>query len=114
MYKLVILIEPLDDWASFETQWPRFLHLVESLDGLRREATGRVQQFLFGRCPVAQTHELYFDSYAELEQALSSAPGQEAGRLIQQITGGRLSLFIAEHKEDDMVNILKYRKKDDA
>jgi len=110
MHKLVILIEPLDDWAGFEAQWPQFLHLVESLPGLRREATSQVESFLYGKSTCAQVHELFFDSRAELEQAMASAQGQQAGSLLQQMTQGRLSLFIAEHKEDDIENIRKYQQ----
>ena len=112
MYKLVILIEPLEDRASFEAEWPDFLHIVEGLPGLRREATSHVERFLYGQRQLAQMHELFFDTLPEAEQALASPQGQAAGRLLQQMTGGRMSLFFAEHKEDDLANILKYRKSD--
>ena len=110
MYKLVILIEPLEDRASFEAEWPGFLHIVEGLPGLRREATSHVERFLYGQRQYAQMHELFFDTLPEAELALASPQGQAAGRLLQQMTKGRMSLFFAEHKEDDLANILKYRQ----
>ena len=110
MHKLVILITPLENWQSFEEKWPDFLHLAEDMPGLRREATSRVEHFMFGATPLAQMHELYFDTFAELEGALASPAGQAAGKLLQEMTQGRLTLFLAEHKEDVLENILQFRK----
>ncbi len=109
MHKLVIWIEPLPDWERFEAEWPEFLHLAEALPGLRREATSRVEQFLYGNARCRWVHELFFDSLAEAESALASSQGQAAGRRLQQMTGGRMTLFLAEHKEDDLANIKKFQ-----
>jgi len=109
MHKLVIWIEPLPDWESFEAGWPAFLRLVEALPGLRREATSRVEHFLFGSAQCRWVHELFFDTLAEAEHALASPQGQAAGRRLQQMTGGHMTLFLAEHKEDHLANIQKYR-----
>jgi uncharacterized protein (TIGR02118 family) len=108
MHKLVILIDPPEDWMRFEIAWPDFLRLAESMPGLQREATSRVERMLYGSCIYGQVHELYFDSQAEAEAALASPQGQAAGRVLQQITGGNMTLFLADHKEDDMENIRKY------
>jgi hypothetical protein len=110
MHKLVILIEPVENMQMFDDMWPEFLHQAEALPGLRREATSRVERFLFGKTAYIQVHELFFDTLAELENALVSTQGQSAGRLLQQMTGGKMALFFAEHKEDDLQNILKYRQ----
>jgi len=109
MHKLVIWIEPLPDWERFEAEWPAFLRLVEALPGLRREATSRVEQFLYGAVACRWVHELFFDTLADAESALASAQGQAAGRRLQQLTGGRMTLFLAEHKEDNLANIRKFR-----
>ena len=109
MYKLVILVEELDDWEAFEGEWPKFLHLVEEMPGLRREATSRVERFLYGDRSYIRMHELYFDNLKDAEMALASSQGQAAGRLLQQMTAGRMSLFFAEHKEDDLANIRRYK-----
>jgi hypothetical protein len=34
----------------------------------------------------------------------------EAGKLLQDMTSGRVKLLIADHSEDSMDNIRKYRK----
>jgi uncharacterized protein (TIGR02118 family) len=110
MYKLVILVEALEIWDSFEERWPEFLHLVETLPGLRREATSRVDVFLYGASPYLNMHELFFDSRAEAEAALSSPNGQAAGALLQQMSSGKMTLFFADHREDDLDNIQKYKR----
>ena len=57
-------------------------------------------------------HELYFDSYAAMQQGLASPDGKEAGKLLQGITGGRVVLLFADHHEDNLDNIRRYRKPD--
>jgi len=109
MYKLVILIEPPEDRQSFDDEWPEFLHLAEQMPGLRQEASCQVEQFLFGTCPYAQVHELYFDTLPAAQLAMASEPGRSAGRLLQQITGGKVTLFIADHKGDDLEHIRKFQ-----
>ena len=110
MHKLVILIDDLDDWGAFEAEWPRFLHNAEQMPGLRREATSRVERLLYGSSSYFKMHELFFDSLEQAEMALASSQGQAAGRLLHQMTGGRMVLFLAEHKEDDLANIRKYKR----
>lgn len=114
MYKLVILIELTKDNPVFEENWPEFLHLSEAMPGLRREATSRVDHFLYGRVPYAQMHELFFDTAEAANEALASPMGQEAGKLLQQITGGRMALFFADHREDELSNIQRYKQGEDA
>ncbi len=109
MYKLVILIEALDDWPAFEAGWPDFLHHAERMPGLRREATRRVAGTLYGQPTYALMHELFFDSAEAAQQALSSPPGRQAGKQLQEITRGKMALFFADHKEDDIENIRKYQ-----
>jgi uncharacterized protein (TIGR02118 family) len=109
MHKLVMIIEPIDDWQSFENAWPRFLHLAESMPGVRMESTSRVEHMLYGGCRVGQVHEFYFDSLLDAENAMASPQGQAAGRVLQQITAGHLTIYIADHKEDTITNIQKYQ-----
>lgn len=114
MYKLVILIEtpqdlPLAD-RSFDDQWPQFLHLVEQIPGLLRETTSRVNRVVYGRGEFNLIHELFFESLEELQRGLASPEGQKAGRVLQQMTGGRVTLLFADHKQDEMDNIRKYKK----
>ena len=112
MYKLVILFEPFEDVQAVDEYWPQFLHLVEGMPKLRRETTSHVERFLYGSPQYVQMHELLFDTLADLKDAMNSMNGKKAGVLLQQMTGGRMALFFAEHKEDNLENILKYRQRD--
>ena len=110
MHKLVILVKELHDWESFEAEWPRFLHLAEGMPGLRREAISRVDRFLYGDSAYLRMHELFFDTLEDAEGALTSSQGKAAGVLLQQMTAGRVVLFFADHKEDDLENIQRYKQ----
>jgi uncharacterized protein (TIGR02118 family) len=113
MHKLVILIGPLEDWSGFDQDWPGFLHQAEMMPGLMRESTGHVERMLYGESQYARMHELYFASLEDLHTAMSSPQGREAGSLLQRITQGKMTLFIADHKEDDLENIRKHKTVDD-
>jgi hypothetical protein len=108
MHKLIILVESTTT-PDFHVFWPRFLHAAENIPGLRREATSRVSQVLFGDMQCSLIHELYFDSYKILQHGMASESGQEAGRLLQEMTAGRVKLLVADHSEDELENIRKYR-----
>ena len=110
MHKLVILIDQLDDEARFDEMWPEFLHISERMPGLMREATCRVENILYGAHQPALLHELFFESLEDIQKALSSDEGRSAGELLQRMTGGRMSLFIADHKEDDIENIRRFQQ----
>jgi uncharacterized protein (TIGR02118 family) len=109
MHKLVILVEPPEDTAAFDETWPQFLRLSERMPGLRREATCRVEYVLFGEYQPVLLHELFFDSVDAIQQAMSSPEGRAAGEILQRMSGGRLTLLIADHKEDDLENIRQYK-----
>lgn len=109
MHKLIILIDPLEDWTTFENAWPEFLHRAESMPGLLRESTSRVNLVLLGT-GYARMHELFFESLSAVQEAMASEPGKATGRLLQEMTGGKMSLMIAECHEDSIENIQKYWK----
>ena len=111
MYKLIILVESTSI-PAFHTYWPRFLHAAENIPGLRREATSRINQVLYGDVQFALVHELFFDTLPALQAGLSSQPGKEAGRILQDMTGGNVKLLIADHSEDELENIRKYKALD--
>jgi hypothetical protein len=113
MHKLVILIGPLEDRQMLDDVWPDFLHQAELMPGLLRESTSHVDSFLYGTGQYIQMHELFFNSLPEVQAAMASAPGKAAGALLQKMTQGKMDLFIADHKEDDMKNIRKYKTQGD-
>ena len=109
MHKLVILFDAPEDWQTFDAAWPQFLHQVEEMPNLRREAFSRVESFLFGSCRVVQMHELFFDTFDEVQQAMASPQGQAAGKLLQTMTAGQMTFFISDHKEDDLNRIQQFK-----
>lgn len=109
MHKLIILIGPVADTPEFSEGWPEFLHHAEDMPGLLREATIRVHDTLFGNQDYRMIHELFFDSQQALQSALASPQGRLAGHILQKITAGQLHLLTAEHKEDDIENLRKYK-----
>ena len=112
MHKLIILIEQLEDEAEFDEMWPEFLHVSERMPGLIREATCRVDSVLFGGLKPYLQHELFFESVMDIHKAMSSPEGRTAGGMLQRMTGGRMNLFIADHKEDDIENIHRFQDDD--
>jgi uncharacterized protein (TIGR02118 family) len=109
MYKLVIIIDSPADPLAFDEAWPSFLHQAEKMPGLIREATVRVSNTLFGNDQIHMIHELFFESQAELQEAMTTPQGQITGHILQKITDGRMTLLVAEHREDDIENIRKYQ-----
>lgn len=108
----MILIENLQDQELFERGWPEFLRYAEAMPGLRRESTSHVAHNLYGSKPISLIHELYFEDRRAAHQALDSPAGRNAGQTLQAITGGRLTLLLADHLEDEIENIVQARQRD--
>ncbi len=97
----MILIEPPESETDFDAHWPDFITLTATISDLRRETTSRISYKMFGNHPCSLIHELYFDSAEAVREALNSPTGIQAGQTLQRITGGRVTLLLAEHLEDD-------------
>ncbi len=108
MYKLIIIVETPPEGDTFEQLWPLFLHEAEAMPGLRRETTSWTVGQIYGDIQAAFIHELYFDEREELERAMESPSGQAAGRILQRLAGGKMSLLFAQHLEDELENIQAY------
>jgi Cys-tRNA(Pro) deacylase len=109
MYKLIILIEPPADPMGFDEAWPGFLRHAEKMPGLVREATIQVTNTLFGNRKIHMIHELFFETQEALQAAMVSPQGQTSGIILQRLTGGHMTLLVAEHREDELENIRKYQ-----
>ena len=114
MYKLVILIEPQPDWQEFERVWPQFLKQAEKMPGLIRETTSPVDRLLHGHYHVGMIHELYFESLQAVQDAMASPEGVEAGKTLQTITTGKVTLLFADHLEDELENIQEHQLQDSS
>ncbi len=109
MYKLVILVEPQEDSVRFDSRWPLFLAEVERMPGLMREVTSRVDRVLAGNFPVHIIHELYFDSLKAAADAMGSPEGVRAGQVLQEISGGKVTLLLADHLQDELAHIHRHQ-----
>jgi hypothetical protein len=110
MYKLMIIVPPDIDEPVLDAGWPDFLHAAESMPGLQREATVRVSASLYGVQEIGMVHELFFETLADLQEAMRSPEGLATGQIIQQLTQGQMTLLIADHREDDIENLRQYRQ----
>ncbi|MEX2144219.1 MAG: hypothetical protein WD740_06465 [Anaerolineales bacterium] len=110
MYKLVILIHPQDHSAEFDQRWPEFLAKAERMPGLRREVTARVDRVLHGTAAAHLIHELHFSSLTAATDAMASPEGQSAGQLLQEISGGKLTLLLADHLQDELSHIHRHQE----
>ena len=108
MYKLTILVGALEDYQRFDAQWPDFLAAAETMPGLLREVTSRVDRVVYGKQPVHLIHELHFESLKAAADAMGSPEGEAAGQILQAITGGQVTLLLADHSEDNLPNIRKH------
>jgi uncharacterized protein (TIGR02118 family) len=113
MYKLVILVESQEDSARFDSRWPLFLAEAERMPGLRREVTSRIDRVLHGNYPVHIIHELYFDTLKAAAEAMSSPQGERTGQILQEISGGKVTLLLADHLQDDLTHIKRYQATSD-
>lgn len=112
MHKLIICINSLVDSQTFNEGWPDFLHQAEQMPGLVRETHSMVESVLFGHSSISVIHELFFETREDLQNAMISPQGQAAGQVLQRITKGQMKLVIADHKEDDLENLRKFRSDD--
>ena len=109
---MMIIVPPNVITHDFDAGWPEFLHQAESMPGLLRETSIRVASTLYGSPVIDMIHELYFETLADLQAAMNSPAGLAAGKTIQQLTLGKMTLLIAEHREDNIENLRQYREDD--
>ncbi len=105
MYQLLLLIPLNVDLQTFDEGWPTFLEKAEQMPGLIRESVTRIDRCLFGQNYLQRIYCFYFEDQPALEKALLSPPGEEAGRILHEITGGNLILLNGEVKEDSLDHI---------
>jgi hypothetical protein len=108
MYQLILLIPTSVDIKSFDEGWPSFLEAIEQMPGLLRESVSRVDQLLYGQELFHRIYTFSFPDQKTLEKSLVSSPGEKAGKIIHDLTGGRVTLMTAEFQEDSLDNIKSF------
>jgi len=102
MHKLMLIFRRLGDTLKMEERWSQeFVPLAEKMPGLRRIAVSRIKERPDGLVDTHMIHELFFDDLQAARTAMVSAEGQAAGRALMSFASGRVSLYLAEHREDE-------------
>jgi hypothetical protein len=109
MHKLIILIPEMEKLFEYEELWPQFLHQAEQMPGLRKETTSRVNRVLSGNMNFSIVHEFFFEDHKSLIDGLASPTGRQAAAILHKIARNRAVLLLAEHSEDSIENIRRYR-----
>lgn len=94
MVKLIVLLPSRGgDTPDYYESYNDFLMKLEQLPGIRRKAVSTVYSGRGGRAPFSTVVEVYFDSRRDLETALTSQPGIEAGQVLLSFAPNSISLF---------------------
>jgi uncharacterized protein (TIGR02118 family) len=102
VHKLMVLFQSSEDSLALETQWSdEFVARAERMPGLRRVSVSRTMGGPGGAIDLRLLHELFFDDLAALKAALASPEGQEAGKALMGFAGEHVSVYFAQHFEED-------------
>lgn len=101
MVKLIILFRAGLRSTEHAEKYNTFLMSLEALPGVRRKSVSNVYSAPGGMIPFRDVIELYFESRAALEEALTSPPGVEAGNLLLDFAGPDAVTLFAEVMEED-------------
>ena len=108
MYQLILLIPSTVYLKTFDDKWPTFLEVAEQMPGLIRESVALVDQSIYGQESIRRIYTFSFQDKAALEGALVSPPGEKAGKLLHELTGGNVTLLIADFQEDTLDHIQSF------
>ena len=112
MYQLTLLLPTSLDMDAFDKVWPSFLEAAEQMPGLIRESVSRIDQIIFGQEYFQRIYTFSFPDKNTLEKALVSKNGEKAGRIIHDLTGGKVTLVTADYQEDSLQNIQSFLSPD--
>jgi uncharacterized protein (TIGR02118 family) len=101
MVKFVILFHKPEDIDRFENAYNDFLALVERMPLIERRQVNSVLGSPFGETSIYRALEVYFDDYPQMDQALKSPEGQEAGgEIMRRFPEGTFDFYFAEVFEE--------------
>lgn len=100
MVKLMILFQKPVDTESFEIHYNEFLALVERMPLVTRRQVINVLGSPMGETRLYRILEAYFDDNAQMETALRSFAGQEAGNHLNVFPRGSFELVFADIYEE--------------
>jgi uncharacterized protein (TIGR02118 family) len=100
MVKFSILFGVPAETLGFENLYNDFLALVERMPGITRREVSNVIGSPRGDSPFYRMLEVYFESYDQLDAALNSPAGQEAGGELSKFPAGTFEMLFAEVYEE--------------
>lgn len=101
MVKLLILFKHPANESQFEQTYVRILSKLEQLPGIVRRQANMVLGAPQGKSPYYRTLELYFNSFNDLDAAMTSDKGLQAGRELMTGAGDLVELVFVDVFEDD-------------
>ena len=113
MYKLILIFKEVDeaDLDFIEHRWSHeFVPLAERMPSLQRVSISRVTKSITPEADIQLIHELFFDSLEDLDQAMKSDIGQQAGRLLMDFASQAVQVYFAEHAEDTPTIVENHQK----
>lgn len=105
MYQLLILIPISVNINTLDEGWPDFLEAAESMDGLIRESVSRIDRCIYGQNNIRRIYSFIFRDKSSFEKSLISPPGEIAGKIIHDLTGGEVILLSGPLQEDTLNHI---------
>lgn len=101
MVKLVILFRAGTNSPEYDEKYNDFLMSLDALPRVRRKAVSSVYGAPNGLMHYRDIIEVYFTSRTDLEAALTSEPGIQAGTLLARFAGPSVVTLFAEVMEED-------------
>ncbi len=101
MFKFMILFKQPDDPTAFENAYNDLLALMERMPDIQRRQVIHVVGSPTGPAAYFRILEVYFRDQAQMQVAMRSAQGQEAGAELQKrFAPGSFELLFAEVYEE--------------
>ncbi len=110
MYQLLILLPISVNINTFDEGWPEFLETAESMEGLIRESVCRVDRCIYGQNNIQRIYSFIFKDKPSFEKSLLSPPGEKAGKIIHELTGGEVILLSGPLNEDTLDRIKSWEE----
>jgi uncharacterized protein (TIGR02118 family) len=100
MVKFMILFQKPVDIESFEIHYNEFLALIERMPEVTRRQVINVLGSPMGETRLYRILEVYFDDSPQMEAALRSFAGQEAGKHLNVFMRGAFEMVFADVYEE--------------
>ena len=97
MVKLTILYKKPESTQAFDEHYQNVhMPIVYKMPGLKKSEIAKVTGSPMGESPYYVITELYFDSLADLQTALSSEAGRASAKDVNNFAKGLAEMFISE------------------